>query len=168
MSAFTLVQRLTSMRLPLGAFWSLGQTRCLPPRFFAPTNQFAGRWHCNACGGLPPRRALLRSLSHSFAASQANAPAIAEKTFCGHARAAMHTVRVLFAPPCRSCRPCRPWCQCRPHIAHEAQVASMVPMQPLPVHKSLQRSLSAVDLRVHGPGLHAAFTGAPTNGFSSV
>jgi hypothetical protein len=76
MSAVTLVQRLTSMRLPLGAFWSLGQTRCLPPRFFAPTNQFAGRWHCNACGGLPPRRALLRSLSHSFAASQANAPAI--------------------------------------------------------------------------------------------
>jgi hypothetical protein len=28
MSAVTLVQRLTSMRLPLGAFWSLGQTRC--------------------------------------------------------------------------------------------------------------------------------------------
>ena len=48
----------------------------LPPRFFAPTNQFAGRWHGNACGGLPPRRALLRSLSHSFAASQSNAPAI--------------------------------------------------------------------------------------------
>ena len=48
----------------------------LPARFFAPTNQFAGRWHCNACGGLPPRRALLRSLSHSFAASQYNAPAM--------------------------------------------------------------------------------------------
>ena len=48
----------------------------LPPRFFAPTNQFAGRWHGNACGGLPPRRALLRSRSHSFAASQSNAPAI--------------------------------------------------------------------------------------------
>ena len=28
MSAVTLVQGLTSMRLPLGAFWSLGQTRC--------------------------------------------------------------------------------------------------------------------------------------------
>ena len=48
----------------------------LPPRFFARTNQFAGRWHGNACGGLPPRLALLRSLSHSFAASQSNAPDI--------------------------------------------------------------------------------------------
>ena len=28
MSAVTLVHRLTSMRLPLGAFWSLGKTRC--------------------------------------------------------------------------------------------------------------------------------------------
>ena len=28
MSAVTFVQRLMSMRLPLGAFWSLGQTRC--------------------------------------------------------------------------------------------------------------------------------------------
>jgi hypothetical protein len=45
----------------------------LPPRFFAPTNQFAGRWQGNACGGFPPRRALLRSLSHSCAASQSNA-----------------------------------------------------------------------------------------------
>jgi hypothetical protein len=49
----------------------------LPPRFFAPTNQFVGRWHGNACGGLPSRRAQLRSLSHSFAASQSNAPNIA-------------------------------------------------------------------------------------------
>ena len=48
----------------------------LPPRFFVPTNPFVGRWHGNACGGLPPRRALLRSRSHSFAASQSNAPAI--------------------------------------------------------------------------------------------
>ena len=45
----------------------------LPPRFFAPASQFAGRWHGNACGGLPPRRPLLRSLSHSCAASQSNA-----------------------------------------------------------------------------------------------
>ena len=70
-----------------------------PPRFFAPTNQVAGRWNCNACGGLPPRLALLRSLSHSLAASQANAPAIAEKTFCVHAWVAMHTVRVHFQLP---------------------------------------------------------------------
>ena len=48
----------------------------LPPRFFAPTNQFAGRCHGNTCGGLPPRLAMLRSLNHSFAASQSNAPAI--------------------------------------------------------------------------------------------
>jgi hypothetical protein len=48
----------------------------LPLRFFAPTNQVAGRWHGNTCGGLSPRRALLRSLSHSFAASRSNAPAI--------------------------------------------------------------------------------------------
>jgi hypothetical protein len=35
----------------------------LLPRCCAPTNQFAGRWYGNACGGLPPTRALLRSLS---------------------------------------------------------------------------------------------------------
>jgi hypothetical protein len=33
-------------------------------------------WHGNACGGLPPRPALLRSLSHSLAASESTAPAI--------------------------------------------------------------------------------------------
>jgi hypothetical protein len=56
--------------------WSPRTNTLLPLRFFAPTNQFAGRWHGNACGGLPPRRPLLRSLSHSFAASQSNTPAI--------------------------------------------------------------------------------------------
>ena len=59
-----------------GGLLVLRTNTLLPPRFFAPTNQFAGRWYDNACGGLPPRRALLRSLSHSFAASQYNAPAM--------------------------------------------------------------------------------------------
>ena len=100
-----------------------------PPRFFAPTNQVAGRWHGNACGGLPPRLALLRSLSYSLAASQANAPAIAEKTFCIHAWVAMHTVRVPSSPPC---------CSCRPWGTNLPPILPMVPMQLLPVHKSLQ------------------------------
>jgi hypothetical protein len=97
----------------------------LPPRFFARTNQFAGRWHGKACGGLTPRLALLRSLSHSFAASQSNAPAIAQKTFC-HAgwpctlfafRLPRHVVHAVHS-------------ELAAHIAHAAQVASMVPMHP--------------------------------------
>jgi hypothetical protein len=139
----------------------------LPPRCFTPTNQFAGRWHGDACGGLPPRLALLRSSSHSFAASQSNAPAIAEKTFCGHAGGHAHFSRSVcpampFMPPMVNLPPTllmpprwRPWCQCSPSPCTNRC-------------KFDKHSLSAVDLRVHEQGLKAAFTGAPTEGFSSV
>jgi hypothetical protein len=55
-----------SMRLPLEAFGSLGQTRGCRRASSLPRHQFAGRWRGNACGGSPPRSALLRSLSHSL------------------------------------------------------------------------------------------------------
>jgi hypothetical protein len=48
--------------------------KLLPPRFLRTSLQVDGT--VMLCGGLPPRCALLRSLSHSFATSQSNAPAI--------------------------------------------------------------------------------------------
>jgi hypothetical protein len=51
MSAGTLVQRLTSMRAPATGGLLVPRTNTLlPPRFFALTNQVAGRWNGNASG----------------------------------------------------------------------------------------------------------------------
>ena len=134
MSAVTLVHRLTSMCLPLGAFWPLGLTRC-----------------CR-------RGSSLLQTSLQVDGTVMLAEGCHQGSLCyGHSVTRLQRLRPMRLPlqrrPSAAMRgwPCTLFAFCLPrhvvhaahgdldaHIAHAAQVASMVPMQPLPVHKSVQ------------------------------
>jgi hypothetical protein len=129
----------------------------LPPRFFTPTNQFAGRWHGNACGGLPPSLCYGHSVTLLQRLSPMRLPLQKRPSAAMRKAATRGWPCTLFA----FCLPRQTaHGELAAHIAHAAQVAPMVPMQPMPVHKSVQ-ILSSVDLHMHGQGLQAAFTSSP-------
>jgi hypothetical protein len=150
------------MRLPPGAVWPLGQTRCrlrgsslLRTRLQVDgTAMLAEGCHQGLlCYGhsvtrwqrlRPMRLPLQRRPSASMRGWPCTLFAFRLPRHVAHAAHGEQT-----------CRPYCPWCQCS-----SCQCTNRC--------KFDKHSLSAVDLRVHGPGLQAAFTEAPTVGLSSV
>ena len=164
------------MRLPLGALWPLGQTRC------RLRGSSLLRTRLQVDGTAILRRVATEARSATVTQSLVCSVPVQCACHCredllrpcagGHAHCSRSVCPAMsLMPPMVNLPPVlpmpprlRPWCQCSPCPAALNTHASGCTNRC----KFDKHSLSAVDLCVYGPGLQAAFTGAPTNGFSSV